>query len=78
MIGLLLAALGAAAAPLIDAAALMRQHRAQLAMVADPAGRKIGMVAMEDILEQILGQFDDETDELVKVAGSGRRLRRRG
>ena len=64
--------------PLIDAAALMRQHRAQLAMVADPAGRKIGMVAMEDILEQILGQFDDETDELVKVAGSSRRLRRRG
>ena len=64
--------------PLIDAAALMRQHRAQLAMVADPAGRKIGMVAMEDILEQILGQFDDETDQLVKVADSGRRLRRRG
>ena len=25
-----------------------------------------------------VGQFDDETDELVKVAGSGRRLRRRG
>ncbi len=63
--------------PLIDAAALMRQHRAQLAMVADPAGRKVGMVAMEDILEQILGQFDDETDELVKAAGGQRRLRRR-
>lgn len=61
--------------PLIDAAAQMRAHRAQLAMVADPAGRKVGMVALEDILEQILGQFDDETDELVQAAGALRRLR---
>ncbi|MFC0358907.1 hemolysin family protein [Kytococcus schroeteri] len=64
--------------PLIDAATQMRQHRAQLAMVADPAGRKVGMVALEDILEQILGQFDDETDELVRAAGASRGLRRAG
>ena len=40
----------------------MRQQRAQLALVTDPAGEVIGLPAMEDLIEEILGEFDDETD----------------
>ena len=49
--------------PLIDAVQSLRQQRAQLALVRDEAGRVVGMSSMEDILEQILGEFDDESDE---------------
>ncbi|GAA1174952.1 hemolysin family protein [Ornithinimicrobium humiphilum] len=49
--------------PLIDAVTSLRQQRAQLALVRDEQGRVVGMSSMEDILEQILGEFDDESDE---------------
>ncbi|GAA5166704.1 hemolysin family protein [Ornithinimicrobium tianjinense] len=49
--------------PLIDAVSSLRQQRAQLALVRDDNGRVVGMTSMEDILEQILGEFDDESDE---------------
>lgn len=52
-----------AAMPLIDAVSSLRQQRAQLALVRDEQGRVVGMTSMEDILEQILGEFDDESDE---------------
>ncbi|WP_238695324.1 CBS domain-containing protein [Ornithinimicrobium flavum] len=52
-----------AALPLIDAVSALRQQRGQLALVRDDAGRVVGMTSMEDILEQILGEFDDESDE---------------
>jgi CBS domain containing-hemolysin-like protein len=48
----------------------MRVHRAQLAMVTRDGGR-VGFVALEDLLEQVIGEFDDETDP-VPV---GRRMR---
>lgn len=48
---------------LIDAVSSLRQQRSQLALVRDEHGRVVGMVSMEDILEQILGEFDDESDE---------------
>lgn len=51
--------------PLIDAVSSLRQQRGQLALVRDENGRVVGMVSMEDILEQILGEFDDESDEAV-------------
>lgn len=47
---------------LIDAVSQMRQAHAQLALVTDPAGQVIGLTAMEDLIEEILGEFDDETD----------------
>lgn len=50
--------------PLIDAVASLRQQRGQLALVRDQDGRAVGMTSMEDILEQILGEFDDESDEV--------------
>ncbi|GGK90707.1 hemolysin family protein [Mangrovihabitans endophyticus] len=43
------------------AVAQMRAGRAQLAMVTR-AGRRAGFVALEDLLEQVIGEFDDETD----------------
>lgn len=48
----------------------MRAGRAQLAMVTRD-DRRAGFVALEDLLEQVIGEFDDETDP-VPV---GRRMR---
>lgn len=49
--------------PLIDAVTAMRQQRAQLALVREKNGALLGMTSMEDMLEQILGEFHDESDE---------------
>lgn len=46
---------------LLDALSVMRAERAQLVLVVDATGA-IGLVSMEDLLERVLGQFDDETD----------------
>jgi CBS domain containing-hemolysin-like protein len=53
-----------------DAVSAMRAGRAQLAMVLR-GGHRVGFVALEDLLEQVIGEFDDETDP-VPV---GRRMR---
>ncbi|WP_305782773.1 hemolysin family protein [Symbioplanes lichenis] len=53
-----------------DAVTRMRAARAQLAMVTRD-GKRVGFVALEDLLEQVIGEFDDETDP-VPV---GRRMR---
>jgi CBS domain containing-hemolysin-like protein len=44
-----------------DAVAQMRANRAQIAMVTRN-GRRVGFVALEDLLELVIGEFDDETD----------------
>ena len=49
--------------PLIDAVSAMRQQRSQLALVRDDNGTVVGMISLEDILEQILGEFNDESDQ---------------
>lgn len=59
-----------AAVTVTDAVTAMRADRAQLALVARD-GRRVGFVALEDLLEQVIGEFDDETD----AAPSGRRMR---
>ncbi|MFI7600644.1 hemolysin family protein [Actinoplanes sp. NPDC049681] len=53
-----------------DAVTAMRGARAQLAIVTR-RGERAGFVALEDLLEQVIGEFDDETDP-VPV---GRRMR---
>jgi len=53
-----------------DAVTGMRAARAQLAMVTQ-LGRRVGFVALEDLLEQVIGEFDDETD----LVPTGRRMR---
>jgi CBS domain containing-hemolysin-like protein len=40
----------------------MRADRSQLALVAPADGPVIGITALEDLLERVLGEFDDETD----------------
>jgi CBS domain containing-hemolysin-like protein len=42
----------------------MREHRAQLALVTRD-NQPVGLVALEDLLEQVIGQFDDETDPII-------------
>ncbi|WP_100445018.1 hemolysin family protein [Glycomyces xiaoerkulensis] len=59
-----------AAAPLLvgadttvsGAVTLMRRQRSQLALVTGPGREVTGLVAMEDLLEEIMGDFEDETD----------------
>jgi len=62
-----------ASQPLIDAVQRMRAERAQLALVADAGGQVVGLISLEDLLEQILGEFDDETDEPDPVAAPATR-----
>jgi CBS domain containing-hemolysin-like protein len=50
-----------AAVTVTDAVTQMRSGRAQIAMVTRD-GRRVGFVALEDLLEQVIGEFDDETD----------------
>ena len=59
---------------LLDAVGVMRSERAQLVLVdagaqgsgddaaARPGGEVVGLVSMEDLLERVLGRFEDETD----------------
>ncbi|GAA0607172.1 HlyC/CorC family transporter [Kribbella sandramycini] len=53
--------------PVATAIRTMRDRRSQLAVVctgADP----LGVVALEDLLEQVIGEFDDETDPIITAA----------
>ncbi|UWE09484.1 hemolysin family protein [Actinacidiphila bryophytorum] len=45
--------------PLDDALTSMRRAASHLAAVADPAGRVLGLVALEDVLEMLVGEVRD-------------------
>lgn len=51
----------------------MRSQRQQVAIVVDEYGTVTGLVSFEDVLEELIGEFEDESDR----ARTPRRLRRR-
>jgi CBS domain containing-hemolysin-like protein len=54
--------------PVARAVRSMRESRAQLAVVVDERESALGAVALEDLLEEIIGEFDDETDPVPSAA----------
>src|SRR5919197_323547 len=57
--------------PLDDLLTKLQRQRASMGVVIDEYGRTVGIVTVEDILEEVVGEIEDETDPL---AGSLRQL----
>ena len=53
--------------PVATAIRLMREGRSQLAVV-EQDSHPVGVVALEDLLEEVIGEFDDETDPIITAA----------
>ncbi len=63
--------------PLTDLMLDMRKRRQHVALVVDEYGTVSGLVALEDVLEELIGEFEDESDPASSYAGTSRNLGRR-
>lgn len=57
-----------AALPVAGAVTAMKAERAQLALVADADDRVVGIASLEDLLEELIGDFEDETDTPLRTS----------
>jgi CBS domain containing-hemolysin-like protein len=48
--------------PLDDLLAELQRQRSSMGVVADEYGRTVGIVTVEDVLEEVVGEIEDETD----------------
>ena len=57
-----------------DLLSVMRQHKLYLAIVADAEGKTLGLVTIEDFLEELVGEIWDEDDvvdrDFIKLGGN--------
>lgn len=56
----------------LSAVRTMRDRRAQVGILTNADGDLVGLVALEDLLEQVIGEFDDETDPIVTATRHNR------
>ena len=63
--------------PIEDLMIDMRKARAHIAIVVDEYGSVSGLVALEDLIEELIGDFEDETDAGQRTAAARDRLIRR-
>ncbi|MBR5601465.1 MAG: HlyC/CorC family transporter [Clostridia bacterium] len=49
-----------------NALSVMREHKTHILVVVDEFGGTMGIVTMEDVLEELVGDIWDESDEIVK------------
>jgi CBS domain containing-hemolysin-like protein len=50
--------------PLTDVLTLLQRSQSHLGQVVDDAGRAVGVIALEDVVEQFVGEVEDETNPL--------------
>ena len=53
-------------APITDVLTLLKKEKSHMAIVADEYGGTEGLVTMEDILEELVGEICDENDEVIE------------
>jgi CBS domain containing-hemolysin-like protein len=64
--------------PLTDLMLAMREQRQHVALVVDEYGTVTGLVTLEDVIEELIGEFEDESDPARRgrTAGAGGITRR--